>query len=60
MTVAHDRNPGRRRPVTFLEGVGAVPGRERDSAEILGDLGDSDTAQDRLLSVIHSPALELS
>jgi putative two-component system response regulator len=48
---------GKRRLVGFLEGIGDVLGRERTASEMLGELADDPTLQDRLRDALSAPAL---
>ncbi|MCP4904110.1 MAG: response regulator [bacterium] len=54
---ALERRQSRARMVSFLEGIGRVLGRDRDSQGVLDELHASPLAQERLRAVLQEPVL---
>jgi response regulator RpfG family c-di-GMP phosphodiesterase len=52
------RSASRRNLVSFLEGVGQILGKDRDSSDLLGKIDGNRHLQDRLRALLQEPALD--
>jgi response regulator RpfG family c-di-GMP phosphodiesterase len=60
VTRALSRSEGRRNVVDFLEGIGAVLDKDRDTSDLLAELDESEGLRERLREVLREPSLEPS